>query len=75
MGAKVKNARKARRKMCAFWAEKALKYAVLKLKLVRVVWNWRKKSREEPIFYQSSPIGKKLALREILFNFTQHKLI
>ena len=30
------------RKMCAFWAEKALKYAVLKLKLVRVVWQWRK---------------------------------
>ena len=40
-GAKVKNVPKARRKMCAFWAENALKYAVLN-KLARVVWNCSK---------------------------------
>ena len=57
-GAKVKNTREARRKICAFWAGKALKYEVLKLKLVCVGWNW-KKSREAPIFYQSDSIGKK----------------
>ena len=32
--AKVKNAREACCKICAFWSENALKYAVLKLKLV-----------------------------------------
>ena len=50
-GAKVKN---------ALWGEKALKYAVLKLTLVRVVWNWNK-SRDAPICYQSVPICKKCA--------------
>ena len=48
-GAKVKNVREARRKICTFWAQNALKYAVLKLKLVHVVWNWRK-SRENLLF-------------------------
>ena len=51
-GAKVKNAREARRKMCTFWAQNALKYVVLKLKLVHVVWNWRKsrEARENLLF-------------------------
>ena len=51
-GAKVKNAREARHKICAFWAENTVKYAVLKLKLVRVVWNWRKshEARENLLF-------------------------
>ena len=45
----MKNAREA----CTFWAEKALKYAVLKLKLFRILWNWRKprEARKNVLFY------------------------
>ena len=51
-GAKVKNAPEARRIICAFWTEKALKYVGLKFKLVRVVYNWRKsrEARENLLF-------------------------